>query len=247
MVDCGSLDRNETGWIPPNLGPLFDLIGDGYTFDGILLTHCHMDHINGLGYLFNELESHKITVPTIYGTDFTLGIAKRQQNIHSCDIFNWQVIKPGEILTLGDARVLPFEVFHSAPVSVGFAIKVAKKVAVFTGDFKAWQNDVRHDMTTFKKWLDDIRAKFGKVDVLVADTTRADQTGFSNMESAIEADLQHLIASTKHRLIITMFGSNANRLAKIIAWTRQAGKTIGYVGQLLATLLRLRVSAVGPI
>ena len=61
---------------------------------GVILTHCHEDHIGALPYLLKEIDA------PVFGTPFTLGTVK-----HKLDEFDVQAtgglheIKPGEILS----------------------------------------------------------------------------------------------------------------------------------------------------
>lgn len=120
LVDVGiGRKRVEEGLAALELSPA-DL-------DGILITHEHSDHVNGLGVL-----SRRYEVP-IYGTAATL---KRIQENRSLGAFPGGLFRPiqaGEVFRLGDLEIHPFSVDHDAADPVAYRVDGEKKsMAVVT-------------------------------------------------------------------------------------------------------------------
>ena len=82
---------------------------------GIVITHGHEDHIGGLPYLLKVLN-----VP-VYGTNLTIGLIQGKLREHGLlNSATLNVIKPGDVITLGGFTVEAIHVNHS-PSTPGLA------------------------------------------------------------------------------------------------------------------------------
>lgn len=135
------VDRGHTHlvWDGPGGPFLVDTGGDTYqrllkanidpqTLAGVLLTHSHCDHINGLPALLFSLwlaGRREMTLP-IYGLLPTLDVTRRLINgaylEKVCAPVEWREITPGDTLTLGEAekenevwQMQTFSTRHSRP------------------------------------------------------------------------------------------------------------------------------------
>ena len=95
--------------------------------DGILITHEHSDHIQGLGVI-----SRKYGIP-IYGTRRTLEAISHDTKVGEIDSSLYQVINPDERFRIKDLDVTPFRIAHDAadPVAYRFHSE-GKRVGVCT-------------------------------------------------------------------------------------------------------------------
>lgn len=85
---------------------------------GIVITHGHEDHIGGLPYLLKVLN-----VP-VYGTKLTIGLIQGKLREHGLlNSASLNVIKPGDVITLGSFTVEAIHVNHSIPDALGLAIR----------------------------------------------------------------------------------------------------------------------------
>lgn len=101
LIDVGvSAKRIETGLCEIQVAP--------ETVAGILITHEHSDHIQGLGVM-----ARRYNIP-IYGTVETLNSILRQKNIGRIEEGLLNYIKPDEAFVLGDITVEPFAISHDA-------------------------------------------------------------------------------------------------------------------------------------
>ncbi len=101
LIDVGvSAKRIESGLNEIQVAP--------ETVAGILITHEHSDHIQGLGVM-----ARRYNIP-IYGTVETLNSILKQKNVGRIEEGLLHDIKPDEAFTIGDIRVEPFAVSHDA-------------------------------------------------------------------------------------------------------------------------------------
>ena len=120
LVDTGiSKKRIEEGL------KTLDLKGDD--LNGILITHEHSDHIQGLGVF-----SRKYQIP-IYATKGTLEGIKSYSGLGKMPEGLYHPIHTDEPFTLGDIDIHPFEISHDANEPAGYRLECgAKSVAVAT-------------------------------------------------------------------------------------------------------------------
>lgn len=120
LVDAGiSGKRTESG--------LNSLGVTGADLDGILITHEHADHVNGLGVI-----ARKYDVP-IYATPGTI------EAIRSCDKFSkideslFHVVYPDEKVIIKDLTVNPMRISHDAAEPVAYRIAYgSRKIGICT-------------------------------------------------------------------------------------------------------------------
>jgi len=120
LVDVGiSGKRTEAG--------LNELELTGSDLDGILITHEHADHIQGLGVIARKYE-----VP-IYATKGTIEAMKGMGSLGKVDEDLFHEIREDEKFTLKDLTINPMRISHDAAQPVGYRISYGKKrVAVCT-------------------------------------------------------------------------------------------------------------------
>ncbi len=99
----------------------------GRDIDGILITHEHADHINGLGVL-----SRKFGIP-VYATAGTIAAIKQAKSLGAVDESIFHVIHADEKLTLKDITVNPMRISHDAAEPVAYRFQYGKhKMAIAT-------------------------------------------------------------------------------------------------------------------
>lgn len=83
----------------------------GLSFDnirGILVTHEHQDHVKGLRVLTKKCGA------AVWATEGTI------EGIEGCECADFNIIRPGEDLLIGDISVHCFQVSHDAAQPVGY-------------------------------------------------------------------------------------------------------------------------------
>lgn len=120
LVDVGiSGKRTEFG--------LRELGLTGRDIDGILITHEHSDHINGLSVLAKKYE-----IP-IYATPGTIGAIRKNPGAKTLDEELFHEVWGDKKLTIKDLTINPMHISHDAAQPVGYRISYgSRKVAVCT-------------------------------------------------------------------------------------------------------------------
>lgn len=99
----------------------------GKDIDGILITHEHADHIQGLGVIARKFE-----IP-VYATEGTIRAIKDCEGLGKVDGELFQTIQEDRKFTIKDLTVNSMRISHDAAQPVGYRIAYgSKKVAVCT-------------------------------------------------------------------------------------------------------------------
>ncbi|MCI8641331.1 MAG: MBL fold metallo-hydrolase [Clostridia bacterium] len=93
--------------------------------DGILITHEHSDHVQGLGTL-----AKKYDLPVFVNQKTLDAMPKQKEKIKKENI---KIIKTEEKFEIGDLKIKPFSIPHDAANPFGFSIfKDNKKISIAT-------------------------------------------------------------------------------------------------------------------
>lgn len=127
LVDTGiSKKRIEEG--------LLELGIQGEELSGILITHEHADHIQGLGVL-----SRRYAIP-IYATKGTLEGIKSCQKLGKMPDDLYREVVSDEFFTIGDLRIKPFAISHDANEPTGFRIEKDEKAVAIATDLGVYND-----------------------------------------------------------------------------------------------------------
>lgn len=193
---------------------------------GIVVTHGHEDHIGALPYLLAEVDA------PVYATGLTTGLIEvKLQKKGLTGRVNLNTIQAGEQVSLGGLfEVEFFHVCHSIPDSVGLAIRTPAGLIVHTGDFKFDYTPTWGDPPDFGAL-----ARFGAEGVLVllADSTNADNPGFTPSEKTVDEGLDKVFREADGRVIIATFGSLISRVQQIINAAARHNRVVAIDGRSL--------------
>lgn len=104
---------------------LFDIDIDPSTLDGILITHEHSDHVQGLGTF-----SKKFNLPVFVNQETLDAMPKQRDKIKAEHI---KIFKVTDKFSIGDLDIKPFSIPHDAANPCGFNIwKEDKKISIAT-------------------------------------------------------------------------------------------------------------------
>ncbi len=113
---------------------LNDIEVDPNSLDGILITHEHSDHVQGLGTF-----SKKFDLPVFVNEETLDAMPKQKDKINSKNIKKFKV---SEKFSIGDLTINPFSIPHDAANPCGFTLlKDNKKISIAT-DIGHMTNDI---------------------------------------------------------------------------------------------------------
>ncbi len=190
---------------------------------GLFLTHGHEDHIGGLPYVLKSLQ-----VP-VYGTRLTLGLVEGKLREHGIlDQVKLIPISNESEIRLGSFTVTCFNVNHSIPDSVGFAIDTPEGLIVQTGDFKFDQTPVDGRHADYAKMT---ALGTRGVLALLSDSTNAERPGFTMSERTVAATIDDVFRTAQGRIILATFASNIHRIQHVIHAAERTGRKVAIVGR----------------
>ena len=113
---------------------LTDINVDPSTIDGILITHEHTDHVQGLGTF-----SKKFDLPVFVNQETLNAMPKQRDKIEDKNIKTFKVTDHFEI---GDLKINPFSIPHDAANPCGFNIFQGNKKLSIATDIGHMTNDI---------------------------------------------------------------------------------------------------------
>ena len=198
---------------------------------GIVVTHGHEDHIGALPYLLPQLN-----VP-IYSTKLTRGlISVKLKERRALSGASLNVVSFGEKITLGKFNVEFFPVCHSIPDAAGLIISTPIGTIVHSGDFKLDYTPVSGPPTALSRL-----AQLGGQGVLLfmADSTYAEQPGYTPSERVVGETLDRIIAEAPGRVIVTTFASLISRIQQVIDAAARYERRVFIVGRSMSDTSRM--------
>jgi ribonuclease J len=194
-----------------------------HKFKGIFITHGHEDHTGGLPYVLRRVRAPVYATPLSHGL-----ISVKLKEHHLLETTDLRTILPGESLSVGAFRIQPFQVAHSIPDAVGFAIRTPMGTVVHTGDFKLDHTPVMGQQTDLAKL-----AELGREGVLLllADSTYAEVPGYTPSEQVVGDALAQIMTTAPGRVIIATFASLISRVQQAIDAASLSGRRVFVTGR----------------
>ncbi len=188
----------------------------------IIITHGHEDHTGAIRHVLSMVNA------PIYATPLTRGLLEvklaRGGLLSEVEL---NTVRARETIELGPFTVEFFHVCHSIPDGVGLGITTPAGLIVHSGDYK-------FDHTPVDNWPTDY-AKLGEfggrgVLALLADSTNADEPGWTASERVIDAALNQAIRNAAGRVIVATFASLISRMQQVSDAALQNGRRLAFVG-----------------
>lgn len=200
------------------------LINNRQKIKGIFITHGHEDHIGALPYVLQELSG----VP-VFASKLCVALIENKLKEHRTVKCKPNVVKPGQIVKVGQFQIEFVKVTHSISGAMALAITTPVGVYFHTGDYKLDYTPIDGDA------MDLIRiAEIGRKGVLLltADSTNAERPGFSMSERKVGYTLDNLfVQNQKKRIIIATFASNVHRIQQIMDICEKYNRKIIFTGR----------------
>ena len=137
MLDFGNELSLDEKYTPINL----DI--DGVTkgkpdCDGIVISHYHMDH---LGQLTSALSEIPLYMGELSKEIAIIGAEYQDRGLY-LRLLGSNTFRGGDVFSIGDIRIRPLVIDHSAADSYMFVIEAEGKRVLYTGDFR--MHGLRH-------------------------------------------------------------------------------------------------------
>jgi ribonuclease J len=223
-IDCGLMFPSEDMLgIDLVIPDVSYIIENRKRLRAVFITHGHEDHTGALPYVLRQ-----VNVP-VYATPLAHGLIsvklKEARLLQSTDL---REIRVGDSIEEGPFTVEPFQVAHSIPDSVGYAIRTPVGTCIHTGDFKLDHTPVMGQATDLSRL-----AQLGDEGVLLlcADSTYAEIPGYTPSEQIVGASLLRLMANANGRVIVTTFASLIARVQQVFDAAEKTGRRVFITGR----------------
>ena len=189
---------------------------------GIVVTHGHEDHTGAIGHLLEHVDA------PVYATPLNNGLIKNKLNRRNLGKEAKLIdVRAGEAVQIGPFKVEFFHVCHSVPDGVGLGIDTPAGLIVHTGDYKFDHTPVDGRPTDYGKL-----AELGGRGVLalLADSTNAEQPGWTPSERVIDAAFDRVFQKAKGRIIIATFASLISRMQQVLDTAKRFDRKVSFTG-----------------
>ncbi len=188
--------------ILPQVPGLYANVQDAPPPQAVLISHAHQDHYGFLEYLNPE-------IPIYLGSKTEVLIEASSMFSHSnFNIRNFQrkPLKNKKPVQIGDFRVTPYLMDHSAFDAMAFLIEAEGKSIFYSGDFRA------HGRKS-KLFEDLISHPPAPVDALIMEGTTLGRSAEKfKTEQEIEIDIIYLVKKYKGLKLVMVSGQNIDRI-----------------------------------
>lgn len=195
----------------------------------ICFTHAHLDHIGACRHLLPQFNP---TTP-IYGTDFTLGMIKKQMseledvpemNYISVDPFKHEIIKVSEHLSVEFIHML-----HSIPGNTAIVVRTPNGVIYVSGDWR-YESKPLGRQADYER-IDEIVKNEG-IDLMLNESTNIDSPGHHpHTEFEIGESFGKVMDYYGNgRVIISCFSSQISRIELALQEAAKRGRKVAFSG-----------------
>jgi ribonuclease J len=220
LIDAGLMfpRYNITG-IDQIIPDFRHVVDNQETFQGILLTHGHEDHIGALPYLLRDAP-----IP-IYGHEFTLELVKRKLREFEMDgSIDMMPVQQGETFTLSGMDINAIDVMHSTIGCYSFAINTTQGLIVHSGDF-------RHAPEKYAG-LDDVR-------LFMCECTNAEAEPGGTDENEALIKIEEIVRETEGAVIVSTFSSHVRRIQSLYDMAVRNGRRVCIIGRSMSEVVEI--------
>jgi ribonuclease J len=230
LIDCGLAfpDADQPG-VDIILPDFAWLVEEPERVVGVVLTHAHEDHMGALPYFLRDFD-----VP-VYGTRLSLAMLAAKLEEHELAPSLVEVA-PGDRTTIGPFDLELFAMSHSIPDGVAVALRTPAGTIVHTGDFKM-------DLTPIDGRPTDLgglaRLAPDGIELLLSDSTNADQGGFIAAEVEVGRALDEIFAAARRRIVVACFASHVHRVQQVLDAAARLDRKVALVGRSMIRNMRV--------
>ncbi|MGO9458142.1 MAG: ribonuclease J [Acidimicrobiales bacterium] len=226
VLDCGIMfpdpDMPGVDLVLPDFSYLHE---NAERVDAVVLTHGHEDHTGGLAFLLRDLE-----LP-IYGSEFSLGLARnRIDEAGLTGRARFVTVGDGERVRVGPCDVEFIPVTHSVPNAFAIAFHTPQGVILHSGDFKLDLQPVDGRRTDLAR-IGALASTEG-IRLLLADSTNAEEPGFTPSESTVGLTMRRVFMTRAgRRVVVACFASHIHRVQQVVDAAVASGRKVATLGR----------------
>ena len=203
VFDFGNELSLEEQYIPTHLD-IDGVTGGKLNCDGIVISHYHMDH---LGQLTVALPEIPLYMGELSKEIALIGVEYQNKDLY-LRLLGANTFLGGAAFTIGDIRIRPLVIDHSAADSYMFVIEAEGKRLLYTGDFR--MHGLRHHV--LQKL---VNTYIGEIDVLITEgTSLARDVDEHISEAAVLEDISSYIQDGKY-VFVMCSSTNIDRIMGI--------------------------------
>jgi len=186
-------------------------------FDGVFLSHAHVDHLNHIQFL------HPM-IPIYLGVGTKLFLEAMEKTSSFCNYgkHRYRTFRTGDKIKIGGLVVEAVHVDHSIPAAYGFLIHTSEGTVVYTGDLRA--HGPRQDMT------EDFMEKARKSEpvVMICEGTRMveEDKRKNYSEEEVEKLSRRIVSSTDKMVFVTHYSRDIDRFRSFYNVAKKNGRKI---------------------
>lgn len=203
ILDMGDELSLETSFIPRSL--VIDGITEGEpNGNGVLISHYHGDHLGQLKSVLSEIPIYL----GLLSKAIALIPSEHKDNQLYLRLLDANTFSGGNVFTIGDIRIRPLVIDHSAADSYMFVIEAEGKRILYTGDFRL------HGLRShcIERLIENY---VGTVDVLITEgTTLSRNRGRTISEAEVLDDIISYVSDSKY-VFIMCASTNIDRIMGI--------------------------------
>jgi ribonuclease J len=175
------------------------------SFEGIVLTHGHEDHIGALPYLLKDAP-----IP-VYGHPFTLELLKRKLREFEIDGHaKLMAVQPGERLKIAGIEIGFIEVFHSTLGCYSLCMETPQGKIVHSGDFREVPPEY---------------ASMGdRVRLFMCESTNAEVNPRYTDEARVRRAIGDIVSKTPGAIVVSTFSSHVGRIRMLYDLAVESGR-----------------------
>lgn len=195
----------------------------------ILFTHAHLDHIGACRHLLPKFNP----LTPIYGTDFTIGMIKKQMSeLEDIPELNYQVVEPlkHEKFQVSEHLSVEFiHTLHSIPGNAAIVVRTPNGLIYFSGDWR--HEDKPLDTPADLARIDEI-VKTEGIDLMVNESTNIDSPGkHPHSEYDVGENMGKVMDNyASGRIIVSCFSSQIKRIELVLKEAAKRGRKVAFSG-----------------
>ncbi len=230
VIDMGVLFAGEdypgVNYMIPDIKYLEDNMSK---VKAICFTHAHLDHIGACRHLLPKFSP---LIP-IYGTDFTIGMIKKQMSelddVPDMNYITVDPLKHEKIQVSENFSVEFIHTLHSIPGNASILVRTPNGTIYLSGDWRHEENPM--GIQTDYERLDEIAAKEG-IDLMLNESTNIDSPGkHPHSEFDVGDNLGKVMDHyVNGRVIISCFSSQIARIGLILKEAAARGRKVAFSG-----------------